>query len=330
VGELAATLAETVAADEDPERLRRAVRLVKADLLTHMVAEFPELQGVMGGHYLRLEGEPEELWTAARDHYLPQGFQGAIPASRLGRVVAVADRLDTLAGLFSVQEIPSGSRDPHGLRRAAQGLVAIVAQSGWGLDLEAAIEQAVTLVSDRVDCDRKAVARELEDFVADRVRRYLIESVGVAFDTADAAMAAGRSGLPELVARARALEAARGADAFRWLALGFKRVRNITDGQPESTVDPELFELSEEEELHRQTETFACRLEDCLEGEHFDDAFAAMGELADVLDRFFVEVLVMSDDEAVRRNRIALLKNLGREFLKLADLSKLQIEGGES
>jgi len=131
------------------------------------------------------------------------------------------------------------------------------------------------------------------------------------------------------VARARAPEAARPADAFRWLALGFKRVRNITDGQPEGEIDPGLFEHSEEGELHDHVTAFRQRLDECLEAARFDDAFAAIAELADVLERFFVEVLVMCDDERVRDNRIALLKELGRRFSELADLSKLQVEGGE-
>jgi glycyl-tRNA synthetase beta chain len=141
-------------------------------------------------------------------------------------------------------------------------------------------------------------------------------------------MAAGWVRLPELVARARSLDAARSAEAFRWLALGFKRVRNITDGQPDGTVDPAAFQQPEEGELHRHTEEFRTRLDECLAARRFDDAFAAMAKLADVLERFFVEVLVMTDDEATRRNRIALLKALGAEFMRLADLSKLQIEGG--
>ena len=130
------------------------------------------------------------------------------------------------------------------------------------------------------------------------------------------------------MARARSLEAARSADAFRWLALGFKRVRNITDGQPDGAVDPAAFQQPEEGELHRHIGQFGERLDECLAARRFDDAFGAMAELADVLERFFVEVLVMTEDEATRRNRIALLKGLGAQFMRLADLSKLQIEGG--
>ena len=329
VAELAVTLADQLGSNVDRDELRRAARLVKADLLTHMVVEFTELQGVMGGHYLRREGAPEELWPAARDHYRPQGFEGDIPVSEAGRLIGAADRLDTLAGLFGVGEVPSGSRDPHGLRRAAQGVVKIVAEAGWELDLGEAIGRAVALASGRFAADPERVTSAVTEFVADRVRRYLIDVVGVSFDSADAVMAAGWSRLPELVARARALEGAREADAFRWLALAFKRVRNITDGQPDGTVDPAKFRQAEEGELHDHSEAFARRLEECLATRRFGDAFAAMAELADALERFFVEVLVMHEDDELRRNRIALLKALGREFEKLADLSKLQIEGGD-
>jgi glycyl-tRNA synthetase beta chain len=328
VGELAAAMAVQIGSPLPAGDLARAARLVKADLLTGMVVEFTELQGVMGGHYLRLAGEPETLWTAARDLYSPQGFDGEIPASDIGRLVGAADRLDTLAGLFGAGELPSGSRDPHGLRRAGQALVKIAAESGWELDLAAAIRRAVELVAGRIDGGSATTAAAVGDFLAERVRRYLIDVVGVAFDTADAVMAAGWARLPELVARARALEAARSAEAFRWLALGFKRVRNITDDQPDGAVDPAAFQQPEEGELHRHTEEFRARLDECLAARRFDDAFAAMARLADVLERFFVEVLVMTDDEATRRNRIALLKALGAEFMRLADLSKLQIEGG--
>ncbi len=329
VGELAVALADAIGADRDPDGLRAAARLVKADLLTNMVVEFTELQGIMGGHYLRLDGEPDELWTAASDHYRPLGFDGDSPRSETGRLVGAADRLDTLAGLFAAGEVPSGSRDPHGLRRAGQALVKIIADAGWELDLGPSIGRAVELVSSRIEIDRAEVASAVTDFVADRVRRYLMDVVGVSFDTADAVMAAGWFVLPEVEARARALEAARSAAAFRWLALGFKRVRNITDGQAVGEVDPSLFVHDEEGELHRHALAFRDRLDECLAAGRFDNAFAAMAELADVLERFFVEVLVMAEDDTIRSNRISLLSLLGTQFLRLADLSKLQIEGGD-
>ncbi len=328
VGRLAAALATAVGLGLDPGLVARAARLVKADLLTHMVGEFPELQGVMGGHYLRLEGEPEAVWTAARDHYLPVGFEGELPASDLGRVLAAADRLDTLAGLFGVGEVPSGSRDPFGLRRAAQALVRIVAESGWRVDLSELVRRAVAGYGERLAGPPEEVARRVGGFIADRVRRYLTDLVGVAGDTAYAAMAAGWDDLPGVVARSRALEAARRRPGFRSLALAYKRVRNIV-GEA-APGEPEEAWLSEpaERELHEALIRLRGRLDELVPAGKLEAAFAELAAVAPVLDRFFDEVLVMAEDERVRTNRIALLAALGRELGRLADLSRLQVEGG--
>jgi glycyl-tRNA synthetase beta chain len=329
VGELAVNIADGVGAEVDRDVLRSAARLAKADLLTHMVGEFPELQGVMGGHYLRLDGASRELWTAVRDHYRPVGFDGPVPESEVGRLLGVADRLDTVAGLFAVGQRPSGSKDPFGLRRAAQGAVKIVVDSGWDLEFDATISAAVNLVAEHSQDGTEELLQAMAGFLADRVRRWLIDTVGVSGDTADAVMAVGWSHLPNAVARAEALERVREASSFRSLALAFKRVRNITDGHPDTVVDPELFAQPEEHELHQSTGVFRAALSKLLPERRMDEAFSAMEPLADILERFFVEVLVMCEDGKLRANRIALLKELGREFSYLADLSKLQVEGGE-
>ncbi|MBD3871561.1 MAG: glycine--tRNA ligase subunit beta, partial [Acidobacteria bacterium] len=166
VGALAAILANGAV---DPDELRSAARLAKADLLTHMVGEFPELQGIMGGHYLRLEDADDALWSAVRDHYRPVGFEGPVPDSAVGRLLGVADRLDTVAGLFAVGERPSGSKDPFGLRRAAQGAVKIVVESGWDLDLVHAVDAAAAAVAEYGEGDREELTAAVTAFVADRV-----------------------------------------------------------------------------------------------------------------------------------------------------------------
>ncbi len=329
VGELAVDIARAVGAGVEPEILRAASRLAKTDLLTLMVGEFPELQGVMGGHYLRLQGASREMWTAVRDHYLPIGFEGAAPESEIGRLIGLADRLDTLAGLFAVGERPSGSKDPFGLRRAAQGAVKIAASSGWSVDLEKVITAAVGRVVEHSQEPAADLERAVSDFLADRVRRWLTDVGSVGGDTADAVMAVGWSDLADTVARADALQQVRESTSFRSLALAFKRVRNITDAQPDAVLDTELFAQPEEDELHQATVEFAGTLQKLVPARRVEEAFAAMEPLADILERFFVEVLVMCDDERVRRNRVALLKDLGRQFMNLADLSKLQIEGGD-
>lgn len=328
-GALAGWLAERVGAGLGEDALTRVARLCKADLVTNMVGEFPELQGIMGGHYLRLDGEPEGVWQAARDHYTPVGFEGRLPESADGRLVGVADRMDTLAGLFAVGEQPTGSRDPFGLRRAAQGAVRIVAEAGWSAPLDQLADRALRGMTAVAGGAPEASREALEAFLQDRVRRYLVDVVGVALDSAEAVLAADWTLLPEAVARGRALDAVRSEAAFRSLALAFKRVRNITDGQPDAPVEPTLLAEPAERELYDAAVAFHDRIGPLLAERRVDDAFAAMGPLAEVLDRFFVDVLVMTDDERIRTNRIALLKLLGRDFLTLADLSKLQFEGGD-
>jgi len=329
VGELAVVLSDQLGLDLDPEVVHPAAHLVKTDLLTNMVVEFPELQGIMGGHYLRLEGAGDQMWTAARDHYRPSGFDGEIPESDLGRMLGVADRLDTLVGLFGVGEIPSGSKDPLGLRRAAQAVVKILADAEWELDVGDAVRAAAEGLGAVVERSTPEIAEAVEDFMADRVRRYLTEVVVVSGDAADAVMEVGWGQLPELIARAKALDAVRTSPQMRALSLAFKRVKNITVDAPESAVDPGLFETDEERELHAAAKVFAARLGECVGARRYDDAFASMGELAEVLDRFFIEVLVMCDDSNVRDNRVALLTGLRNEFLTLADLSRLQVDGGK-
>ncbi len=326
--ELAKALAESARLELDPEEIRRAAPLMKADLVTNMVGEFPELQGIMGGHYLRLDGEPLPLWSAMRDHYRPAGFEDTVPVSDLGRVLAAGDRLDTLAGLFVVGEIPSGSRDPFALRRAAQGLVRIVMEGGWLVDLEPLATLAVELAVKAAGEVQGDPGPALLEFLADRVRRYLIEMGGVSSDTADAVMATRWTVPPLTLARAKALEAVRSEPAFRSLALAFKRVRNITADQPDSALSEELLSEPAEKELHQVWSAFHESLDRLEPKRAYDEAFEEMRKIADVLDRFFVEVLVMADDLGIRANRIALLKALGRDFLRLADLSQLQVEGG--
>lgn len=329
VARLAVELSKRLDLDLGPDLLCRAARLVKADLTTHMVGEFPELQGVMGGHYLRLEGADENLWTAARDHYRPVGFDGDSPSSNLGRILGVADRLDTIAGLFAVGEKPTGSRDPLGLRRAAQAIVKILVDSGWALDLEGAVEEAVTGVAAQATGDIDAIKSALTQFMADRLRRWLTDVTGVAGDTADAVMASRWVDACETVARAEALQAVRTDASFRALSLAFKRVLNITSGHSESPINPELFEHTEEQELYDAILEFHSALARLVPERRVNEAFEAMIPIADILDRFFIEVLVMAEDEKVRANRIALLKLLGQDFLTLADLSILHIDGGE-
>lgn len=308
------------------EDIEHAARLVKADLLSNMVGEFPELQGIMGGHYLRLAGAEEALWAAARDHYRPVGFDGKIPVSDLGKLLGLVDRLDSICGLFAVGEKPTGSRDPLGLRRAAQAVVKILIEAGWSIHLDKLLKKSLEAFS--AFFEDEPPFDPIHNFFSDRVRRWLTDIEKVSGDTADAVMAAGWGNLPACCSRAKTLEEIRGEENFRQLALAFKRVANITEGRAGADkVDPKLFEHASEQEIYDSIRAFHNSLSELLPQHRIREAFEAMLPISEKLENFFIEVLVMADDEAIRANRIALLKDLGQEFLTLADLSKLQIEG---
>ncbi len=319
-------ISKTLGLEISAAEIGRSARLVKADLLSNMVGEFPELQGIMGGHYLRLEGAGEALWTAVRDHYRPVGFEGAIPVSDLGKLLGLADRIDSICGLFAVGEKPTGSRDPLGLRRAAQAVVKILAEAGWSIDLDSLLRRSLEAF-ERFS-ENESPFEAIHNFFGDRVRRLLTDFENVSGDTAEAVMAAGWTNLPECCSRARTLEEIRREENFRQLALAFKRVANITEGREGADkVEPALFEHASEKEIYDSIRAFRESLAELLPQHRIREAFEAMLPISDKLENFFVEVLVMADDQAVRANRIALLKDLGREFLALADLSRLQIEG---
>jgi glycyl-tRNA synthetase beta chain len=305
-----------------------AARLLKADLSTAMVGEFASLQGVMGGVYGALEGKAEAVWQAIYDQYLPASTEDPLPRGEAGAVVGLADRLDTLAGIFGIGVLPTGSKDPFGLRRAAQGLVRILFEKGLSLDLEQAFGAAVELYGDRLNRPAAEILADLRPFVLDRIR-YLLGREGCAYDEIDAAVAAGSSDLPDLQARARAVHQVRQQDSFLSVALSAKRIANILRDQPAAELDAELLEEEAEVELHRAAAELAEKADAAVAaGDHLA-ALSHVAELAPALDRFFDEVMVMAEDEALRRNRLALLRSIDRVISRTAHLSELVVDKAE-
>jgi glycyl-tRNA synthetase beta chain len=301
-----------------PGELRRAIILAKADLTTALVYEFAELQGVIGGIYARLDGEPEAVWQAVYDQYEPAGAEGPVPRNPIGAALGVADRLDTLAGMFAIGEVPTGSKDPFALRRAALAVVKICAEAPLALDLPAAIAEALEIRN-----GKQATFSALGEFLRDRLRFYLTSIAGVAAEVADAVLGARWGVIPDDVARARALDAVRQEPAFAQLAVAFKRVRNIVAKNPAGAgatakpVEPAEIELGAlVGECGRRAEGAAAQGD-------YRAAFQHLAALAAPLDRFFTDVLVMCEDEGLRRARLALLARIEALFLRLADLSRL-------
>jgi glycyl-tRNA synthetase beta chain len=320
VERLARSLAAAAGLDVAPESIEKACSLLKLDLTTSMVGEFPELQGVMGGIYARLDGEPEEIWQAIADQYVPVGLEGRLPRGPLAALVGVADRLDTIAGLFAAGEIPSGSKDPFALRRAALAVVRIAAEAPLRCNLAEAARQAVALRTETVPGD---AATPLLAFLEERLRYYLTAVAGVRPEVADAVVVAHWGVVPDDVARARALEAVRGEDVFASLAVAFKRVRNMVAKNGQGKPTGRLLKEPAEKELVAAVTGTEREVGEALERGDHAGGLRALAALAGPLDRFFTDVLVICEDEDLRAARLGLLARVEKVFLRLADVSRL-------
>ncbi len=301
----------------------RAAELSKCDLTTELVKEFTELQGVVGGLYARAQGEPEPVWQAIYDHYKPESMEDAIPRHRTGQMVALADKLDTLRGCFAVGLIPSGSRDPFALRRAAQGVVKIIVEGKLEeVDLADYLDGqgSITAAAPHQSRNREgAVAADpaaaLADFLQDRIRYYFKDIRGFAYDEVNAAMAAGWSRLVDLDQRLSRVQMLRPTPDFEPLAASFKRIRNIleqADFHEAGTVDETLLEAGPERALYDEYRRIA--------GQPIE---SVISRLRPKVDLFFDKVLVNAQDARVRRNRLTLLNTLRAEFSKVADFSEI-------
>lgn len=319
--------ARALAADAgvDPELAGRAAALCKADLTTHMVGEFPDLQGIMGRHYAILSGEPEAVADAIAEHYQPRGAGDALPASAAGAVVGLADRLDTIVGCFAVGLQPSGSADPYGLRRAALAVLRILGERRWPVDLRTLVERAAAELSAAVDVSDEVTAEVLEFFRV-RLRGLLVDTAGLPADCVDAALAVGYADPADARLRAEALSRLRARADFEPLAIAFKRVANILKGQARAgEPDPAAFSHDEERALHAAFRDIEDRAREKLAARDYHMALSVLAELKAPVDSFFDAVLVMDEDPRVRENRLALLGRINEAFTAIADFRQLAV-----
>jgi glycyl-tRNA synthetase beta chain len=314
----------------------RAAELAKCDLVTDMVREFPELQGIVGGLYAEAQGEPEDVFRAVYDHHRPAGLNEAIPGNLTGCAVALADKLDALVGCIAAGLMPTGSSDPFGLRRAALGVVKIIIERSLPLSLSAAVSaasKALGYYPPKIHV-KSDVEKQVLDFIIDRARFLMREKLGFAYDEVNAVVAAGADDLVDAVRRLEALKAIRKTKNFDPLAVSFKRIRKIVEkaGNPEGwrlpAVRPELFKELAESELHSAATAAAKRAVGERRAGKYREALHAIAEMRPAVDRFFESVLVMAEDPDVRRNRLTLLDQLLREFSTIADFS--EIAAGDS
>ena len=328
-----AVLAEELApaAGADSAAAKRAALLCKADLLTGMVGEFPGLQGVMGAHYAARDGESTEVCAAIGEHYSPRQAGEAIPASPAGRALALADRLDSLAGLFAIGRRPKGASDPFGLRRAALGVLRICIEGSVELDLPAFLDRALSLqpVESAGRADGVEVAQA---FVMERLRAWYLDGLhpgSEGFTVSPELFAAVRARKPasplDFHRRLKALHGFLGSAAASDLAAANKRIGNIlraADAAP-GTADQGLLAEAEELALHTAFLLLLPQYRQRLDALDYAGALELLASLAGPLDGFFDRVMVMSDDAGLRRNRLALLSSIREALLGVADLSLL-------
>ena len=322
VADLAAHIARGIGADED--KVRRAAMLSRCDLMTETVYEFPEMQGIMGRYQAGRDGEAPELAQALDEFYWPRFSGDRLPETPTGVCIALAERLDTLSGIFGIGQRPSGDKDPFGLRRAALGALRILKEGGLPLDLADLIRTATRGLGERVssnDC-----ATDVLVFMLERLKGLYAEE-GVGADLFEAVAAVRLTSLADFNARIRAVSRFRQQPEAESLAAANKRIRNILkksqDAIPDQ-VDIRRFESDAERSLHTQIETLRSQIQPWLDAGEYDATLQALAALRENVDAFFDQVMVMADDSVVRANRLALLNHLYRMFLGVADIGRLQ------
>lgn len=308
---------------QDAADAQRAALLCKADLVTGAVVEFTSVQGIMGRYYAKAAGETDQVADAIADHYRPRFAGDDTPASMVGKVVATADKLDTICGLFAVGQGPTGSSDPFALRRSAIGILAML-EDGLDVSLVDAIDASLDVYAKGgLEFDRDAVRAEVIDFFVTRTKVMLRDS-GIAADTVDAVLAAGVCEPMVIMARARALESARANDAetFDDLATAYARANNLRDADLGSDVDVAKL-ASEAAALNDAVSQAESDVAAALKADDYAAALGVLASLRKPIDDFFENVMVMDDDAAVRANNLKLLNRFVDVFANVADFGKM-------
>lgn len=333
MSDLAGYLAMALGHRELVDLSRRAARLSKADLVTGLVGEFPTLQGVMGGEYAKHDGESPEVSRAIREHYLPKAMESRLPDTRIGKIVSLADRLDSIAAFFHVGIVPTGSEDPLGLRRHALATVRLIVEGPLTVNLADVVAQAKSLVE--AQGFRASGAADVLEFIGERLRYYVRTVDGVRDDIIDAVLnpvlqhGRERFDLLELRKRMLALhEIARSQD-FDPLIVGFKRAHRIVEKEhwTREEVQTDLFQHAAEGELHKAWLQAKEIVPPAIGRGDEGRALAALVAMKPAIDAFFAGVMVNTDDPSRRANRLSLLTAVDRLFLAVADFSLISVQG---
>ncbi len=306
------------------EHISRAAVLAKCDLLTDMVGEFPSLQGLIGKHYARHQGEVEEVAVALDEQYKPRFAGDNLPETPSGQCLAVADKLDTVVGIFGIGQPPTGDKDPFALRRATLGLLRIIIEQQLDLDLKQLIIAAVKLHADHLTVD--AVGQQVFDFMMERLRAYFLET-GIETQVFDAVLARSPVRPLDFQQRLQAVTHFQSLPAAESLAAANKRIRNIlrkSEQTPAATLQTKYLTEEAERTLAESVSNKQSAIQPLLESGDYAGVLSSLADLREPVDNFFDQVMVMCDDEAIRLNRLKLLSDLSDMFLEVADISLLQ------
>ncbi len=312
----------------DESTIRRAAMLSKASLMTEMVGEFPSLQDVMGYYYALHDGETVEVATALQEHYLPRFSGDVLPKTKAGAVLAIADRIDTLVGIFGINQKPTGVKDPFQLRRLSLGVIRILIDGEYNLTLNSLLE--ASLKSFIVDVPNQAVIQELMQFFSDRLYAYLTGPLKVRPDIAKAVSATQNdTPLNDVLKRCKALESFVRSEHSSALIQGFKRVSNILKGTDlerlnDVTINPDLLQTAQEKTLFKAIESQQIKVKKLISTQNYDELLLNLTRLKEPVDDFFEHVMVNTDDPALKQNRIRMLAQLEQLFTQCADLSLIQ------
>jgi len=314
------------AAGRDTKCVLRAAYLAKADLVTNMVYEFPELQGIMGREYAERSGEDHSVAIAIFEHYLPRFAGDDLPSTIPGRILSIADKIDNIVGCFAIGIQPSGSQDPYALRRQALGISHILLEGGIDLSLEKLIANAYQCYEGKVQLklSLEKVTEEVAEFFRQRLKGIL-EDRGFTYDTVEAVLASGYDNFSDVSLRVEALTELRPDPAFSNLLTAFVRANNLSKNAKTDQVVQSLLTDPSEFELYSCLCGVREKAEDYLASRDYRSLLAAIATLQEPVDRFFNDVMVMVDDERVRENRLALLQSLALQVKQVADLSKIVV-----
>lgn len=312
---------------ETKEKASRAAEICKFDLVTNMVYEFPELQGVMGERYARLSGEDKQVAVAINEHYMPRHADDESPASTIGAIISLADKLDTIVGCFSIGIIPTGSQDPYALRRMASGVVQILLDKGWDISLEEVFDFVLQLFVEPniAKLGKQEIEKELVQFFKLRIKHEL-NSRNIRYDIIDAVLGSNIGNVGLIIKKAEVLEDNKDKEDFKPTIESLSRVLNIAKKGNKAEVDPSLFESDEEKYLFEKVTELEPKLNESMKQHDVAEAFRLLASLREYIDNYFDNTMVMADDEAIKRNRLAQMVQLATMISQIGDMNAILVK----